>query len=884
MTRFRRKPDLRFYKPRSIRPEGLKSFQHPAGDRGDLPRGQVYADPSIPLPVEDVKQVTAEDESFIRIFGAIAKMKKVQQIADAINQQVYIPVPASARRVRQAVRRRDLDELNGARISFELFKEALNRAVHEYDFVNFEFLDNIQNDPDMDSELFRNNWALHNVDELREANDALNAGEQGIPGSEVLTEDEIRNSAPWWMKLLVYGGSIILIWYLQKQLGIYQGIDTASATSTKLPPGTDIAPIILNIVVGIAIYLLLNSLTLEEAKTVFAHIQFPGLNITNDELVEMADRLVRGEKVNGKTLEEYPIGVSKEFLRLAKVKLGEGDWEVIKEFSIRYLMNNIENDDYFPWHMHLDSSVHLYQLEKIGQTAPKYSPLFKRHAKKHNIEISHSGGVFQGPKSEPRQPVSQASFEGDVYSERYMKETKRSFLDSPVPESQEEWEALGSDIGSSVVSGSASSIWEAIEKAKKAKNEGESATRAFGESLSGSFAGAEAMERTTSYLHQLAGSPAIDSGETLKARQEELDFWDTLATIASNTADDLLALLISDRFLKRTICCFLRVLITVDLQHLKAIHALLDMLASGLKLDLGSAIEKLYKKFFTDLIDQLLVELHAVLDEMWQKFIEKHLEHWMDVVEEIDAKNECFMLSLFMKIIYSAIGQVKSKIDELIDKFVNSLKIKADLSWLKIQLWAEIKPVKLFLDIIGSIVQFIESCDQLSETEIRQLENKIQEQFQQDTVFTDPVAQLNAPLFEGVLPVGDSLPADVQSPSSTGGDTGTTAQGSSQLPFLKIEAFGQEVELPNGYNTATSYNSWNFAEAKEFGSGFILVPFHAILEGQRVLDDDAASVEQTNKCRDRWSLAIIAEIMKRVNTENLAAMSLIKMLEEKSRG
>lgn len=839
MAKFRKKPDISFRRKRSVSPAGVTPGKKIPADRNFfLPNDPAYADTSVPLPRDVADAMKEADDTFVNLAGVLSKANQVMAVAEILPKALYIPVDPNASLVRSAVLRRDRrNSPDGDKIYWGLFKQAIDQALNQFKFVNLEFVSKLSGEQFTDSNLYNINWTANNVGTIPPANGSVEGSAstpESTPGAAVLKSALKKHDVPFIAKVLSLGAPILMLWLAAQLVKPFQTPSDQARVGPKQPAGAEWPAILIQITIGIAIYILLHGLTKEEARRSFGMLRVPGLKDEDlDRCIDDAYAIsTGGQSSDGKTLKDYPLGVPEEFLTAAMAQMGSGDWEIIREYAVAWLVNNIHDDRYFAWHVYMDSKMVGHDLEAALDTAPYYSPLFRRQANAVGKTVKNSGGYF--PRTS--QP---SSFDRQFQMREGAKNAGADIV-----------ETAGTGLVASPVD-----LYDFSDLDSKAD-------RDWAKSKSDGFNNALNDNPTEDIFNKGASYPDDRVQKLGKYR----NFLDQLSRICNETLEDLMALMAQNNWVKEFICCFARWAVMCNPSILKDLKTLLKWLGTKLEYDLGAVLKKLYDKYWTNLVNELKLNVHATLDEEWQRMLKANVEPLMNNKDVLEFGRYCHLLDMFIQVILQALAQFKARIDALIDEMFEGLILNSDLFNLKIKLWVPCREMQLMAKILDIVINFVNECGVPETTEEMGALEKILKSNNAEFL-ADPsagVPDMVSGTLDGIrggLSLDDAWKRsyDIIFDGANGAPPVGQADVDREHRFHnKLVVYGQEMTLPAEYNKATPNNSWWYGKPKEFEGGFILMPYSAILEGK--LNDEKIAEEQKNRCRDFWSPDMIKSI------------------------
>lgn len=898
---FRERPDIRWSRKRRVHPQGIDSDQNLEGRRGLEGQDQnpVYEDLAKPRTRETPDPFKQVDQLFVNLAGVIGKADQLLTLAESMPRALYIPVDELSRPVRQAVARRDREVPDGSKISFSLFKKAIQKSIDQYKFIDLEYLDNMRNEPWADSALFQANWTAGQMEQTLRQLD----GEVGDPGFN----EEFRNrlggetagDRQWLAKLLIASAPLIFLYLDNKLQGPFSSLDRAATTSTKLVPGTEVPIVLIQILVGLALYILIHNLSgpeLEEQLNNAGYgkaLQSAGLNVSVAELVDKAIRLANGEEVDGQTLEDLPINVGGEFLRLAHAFMGQGDWEIIREYSIGWLMDHASDGRYQPWHAWMDGRLLKHDLDQAMQLGPEYSPLMRRHAADNGITRTRQGASYS-PKPDGRPTVNfDVSYENPDDAKISV-----GFPQNPPQDQNDQYnlyrngtlEELTND-ALGAVSLRDSQPDTGFEFWRKTKDAADDPSSLIGLGKAFDFANMTDSERETEeagmreeYRQTVGNRPFFetgfvgevsrldnkfskmfdDLGQSLQMDEDQFHWLKELVDGANFVIETITAGLSARDWLKEFICCFVRWAVTADVKILDQMRLLLKWLGKNIEIDYGGFLKKLYDKLWVRLIEDFKLELHTFLDKKYKETVLEMVE-WFDNDIMYELGQVCFILSMVQDMLIEAAARIKAAIDGYIDAQFDKMILSSDLFNRKITLSIGLPIIDIISKVLEFSIDFIDECGPpATRADLEAMQQQIEARFETKSNDISLHQPTNLTGWEQIdSQFRESLGVPESAPPSPDGLPEEQEDGQPEnLSYNKVQALGYDLDIPAEFDKATPYNSWHFGEPREMDFGFVLMPVSAILDG--TYKDQQAAEEQMRRCSDLWGpekLMKLAQVM-----------------------
>jgi hypothetical protein len=831
MAKFRKKPKIEFQRKRAVTLGGLTPGEKLPTDRSNIfAKETAYADTGTPLPREYTDDMKAADETFINLAGVLSKAGQVTSIAEMLPKALFIPVDPNAADVKSAVIRLDrANSPNGDKIYFDLFRRALDHALEQFKFVNLELISKMQNDPFSDANLYSINWTANNVGTIPPANGSVQgsaSGTEQTPGQATLNAALKRHDVPFIAKVMSLGAPIIMLWLAALLVKPFQTPTDQGRVGPKQPAGAEWPGIVIQLVIGIAIYILLHGLTKEEAKKVFGMLIIPGMS--DDDLNRCIDDgyavATGGKSSDGKELKDYPLGVPEEFLKAAMLQMGQGDWEIVREYSTTWLINNIHDDKYFAWHMYMDSKMIGHDLSAALDTAPYYSPVFRQQAAKAGVATKTGGGYF--PKTSPSSTFDRS------WNVRTRKAASGAALDAA------KTAATGFTQSSLDLKGF-TDLDNQDDRDWAIKNSDVVSKNLNGNPTANIFQPAEA------YLD-----------EQVQKLGNFKNFLDNLSRISNETLEDIMAMMSANNWIKEYLCCFVRFAAQLDPHILRQLKLLLQWLGKKIEYDLGSVLKKLYDKYWVNLINELKLQVHSLLDEEWQKILDNNLTPLLKNADVQEFRKFCYLLDMFLNILLQGLGEFKAKLEALVDEMFDSLVLNSDLFSLKIKVWVPGLTIQFMAKLLDIVINFIEECGVPETTDdmsrLEQILSNTNFDFFNNPPNTSAPGTVDSGIRNGInLDDPGSKTYDILYNGGNGSPgLGPISPSKESRPHNILTVYGQKLDLPAEYDKATPTNSWWFGQPKEFDGGFILMPIGAILEGKH--KDEKISEEQKKRCVDLW--------------------------------
>jgi len=935
LSKFRKKPSIKFERPRSTSKSGINSAagrKYGEANMRDTGEGG-YADTKIPIfDIASKSSAEEADEAFLLVSGVMSKLEQAMNIARVAPKASFIPVDSASRNIRQAVMRRDRTNApEGDKIHWDLFERIINHAVNQYDFVNFEFLDNLQNEPYSDTV----NWNANQIinDLMQDGNDMF-ANASDTVGDDDLTPGQytaqfINNGLPqdkwsWLRKLLLYSAPLIYLYFDYKLKGPLKSLDDAGVAGGKMPAGTEYGTIIVQILIGIAIYLLIQGLTAQQMKDMLRDAGFEkdmkkrGIPADLDNLCMQAQSLLNGDSITldgfgapGKTyaLGDLPLGVSVEFLHNATAYMGQGDWEIMRDYCVGFLMNHLVDDEYYPWHMYLDSRIGYDDLEGVIEQAPSYSPLFRVHAINNDVTINNGGSYNT---NDPDFPLTGNDTEGsrEARAQRNSTDYSKKF------EAPSAMDAVGDALGNigddlldtvgegiefgNAVDGGASTIddytmwkmmtvdagqygyidWKGEEFKYTANNHRtpEQASRMNAEAekeLRERYQNRFTMARHISGIQEKMSGAVKGAGDYLKMDLDKLHWTREIAWVWNKIVESLVANLSWQDWYKEFLCCFIRAIAYYNPAFISVLKELLRWATMNMTINYGEMLKKLYDKFWVSMIEEFKKALHTMLDEAWQNVLDTYILPFIETNTQGEENEYCYLWKMLLEALLNSMKQFKAAIDAIIDDLFKRLIINSDIFNQKLVLRMGCKYLDMFAKLLDKILEFAEECG-LQETEegLAQLESWLSEHGL--STFNQTIPSNLSP--DAINALYGNNNGEIPDPSSgmdgiadmVGGiigvsDVDDNGNPISETPveqrtYNSITAYGHKVDIPVKYQKAAPTNSWWFGEPIDY-DGLIVMPVSALLE-KKYKDKDFAE-EQKRRCRDQLTPERMKQMVKR---------------------
>ena len=292
------------------------------------PRGQRESGPS---------QQEVVDETFSDLARVANKASVLAEASAAVAAAFSIPVAAGAERVRAAVRRKDQGSADGSFITFDLFKDAFEALERRRNAVRLSDFEDLSGDPLADDRSIRL-WMARTDDPSLGQQQAL---------------------------MMVSG--LMVLFTLNHMLGPYKGADVQQAVAAKVPPGTEVGPLVSQTLVGLAYQLLVAGL---EDAIVEDFLRRSGAESAFSlSIPDIMDRARAREP--------------DEMQGLAGRAMGEGDYEMILEYAYGFL-NRTHEPGYEAWLAYGDARAIRQEAMTRHRSAPLYSG-------RHALRISLGG-------------------------------------------------------------------------------------------------------------------------------------------------------------------------------------------------------------------------------------------------------------------------------------------------------------------------------------------------------------------------------------------------------------------------------------------------------------------------------------------------------------
>ena len=230
-----------------------------------------------------------DPEAIFTNVGRVANKAKV--LAERIAEQAppWIDVPAQDSTIRTAVRRKDPSVADGNRITFDLFKDAIESLEGRRNAVKMEDFHDLTGNAVADDIRIKatTNKSVH--------------PDLGDNQLALLTSE------------------LMIVWVLNQMMGPWQAQNTGMAVAGKLPPATETPAVISQTIIGIVMQFLIYGLE-EEAIKGF-------LQNTGSYQSAEIDTIISRARTQTPT----------DMQQLAARRLGEGDYEVILKYALDYI-------------------------------------------------------------------------------------------------------------------------------------------------------------------------------------------------------------------------------------------------------------------------------------------------------------------------------------------------------------------------------------------------------------------------------------------------------------------------------------------------------------------------------------------------------------------
>lgn len=394
MANIRREPHLKYNKERNVSPFAGTA---PSGQTEKPGNANKYKNVKFAPPAEGAVQPDnktdrrrAADEVFMNLAGVKSKADFLIDAINNNNRREFIPVYEDSDEVREAVSRKDpQNSPTGDKIYWDLFKRAIRDASHQFEGITLDVLDNLTGEPFADSRIINNNMKLWNdpVISQIDVNVDTSSG-RNISDIQSRIRREVENNGPSLLeRLLVQGGTLAFAFFLHKIMHTEDAPDKAAVSAPKLPSGTEIGPMILQIAIGFAIQMLLNNLSEQDTRRIMndAYVLPKEAGVGMDYVVSQAASIVNRAKSSGRPQDvlanEKAMHASAPFIEMALDRMGEGDYEIIRDYAIQWLSTHNE-EGYDEWLAYIDLYDISSDIERSLDLAPQYSPVFREHARK----------------------------------------------------------------------------------------------------------------------------------------------------------------------------------------------------------------------------------------------------------------------------------------------------------------------------------------------------------------------------------------------------------------------------------------------------------------------------------------------------------------------
>jgi len=401
MADINRKPKLQYKKERSVSP--FAGYGADPDGKAETPGQSQYKDARFAKPAagaipEDQDPRRAADEVFLNLAGVKAKTDFLIDAIDNNNRVLSIPVYEDSDEVREAVARKDpQNSPTGDKIFWDLFKRAIRDAAHQFDGITLDVIDNLTGEPFADNRIINGNMRLWNDSTISQVDIDFNTS-NGTSTSAIRDRirKEVKDNGPSILeRLLVQGGTLAFAFFLHKIMHTEDAPDKAAVAAPKMPSGTELGPMIAQIVLGFAMQMLLNNLAEQDARRIMrdSYVLPAEAGVGIDSIVSQAAQLVNQAKQSPnpyQSLANHPaMHASAPFIELALDRMGEGDYEIIRDYSIQWLATHNE-EGYDEWLAYIDLYDISSDIDKSLDIAPQYSPVFREHARKagkRNISV-----------------------------------------------------------------------------------------------------------------------------------------------------------------------------------------------------------------------------------------------------------------------------------------------------------------------------------------------------------------------------------------------------------------------------------------------------------------------------------------------------------------
>jgi len=275
--------------------------------------------PGIPTAID----VLSADE----VFNDLAALaNKARVLADASAEQAMklsIPVHENSRQVRAAVRRKDQMVPDGSRITFDLFKDAIETVERRREALNLDALQDLTG------------TSLADHDQIRSTMSAVE------------NDDVDPNLLP------ILLSEMMVLFVLGQVIKPYTNQDIATATAAKLIPGTEEPSVIAQTIIGIIYQLLI--MGIEEATVkLFLERAAPGRDV---------DLLIDQAKSQNPT----------EMQDLAQRHAGQADYDLILQYCFEYIAGTSE-PGYEMWSAYHEARRIRHSAMMAWRNGPRYSP------------------------------------------------------------------------------------------------------------------------------------------------------------------------------------------------------------------------------------------------------------------------------------------------------------------------------------------------------------------------------------------------------------------------------------------------------------------------------------------------------------------------------
>lgn len=423
-----KKPNITFTNPREITPPGdvvgrIRSLDSKLRQADDLildlksAGSEIYDSLDVPIlsGLDDIKrdqEISESTQAMTDLLGVLGKTRFLKAIIEAGQKDIiesgvdlFIPVIGSED-VRKAISRTfPNSSTNHDKIYWNMWVEAVRHKVRQSEFVGSEMLEAMTGNSNQDGEILDDTLKIAEL-KLSQAVQQRNIQQDGNPNGGlgpsladregVIKTMEQSANAEELKSLLVYGASLIILYFLNRKLALWKASEAQkiAVASTAYPSPAGIGVMIIQIIVGLALHFIIEGLLAEDVETVMAGIDIPG--VTDDDkkdITQAAKELAGGHTatvgpLKGKDI-NHPevkavIGFKDGVLDTVKSYFYRGDYDIIYDYGASWLAANAttlkSGKDFSQWLILTDVESIEYDLENSTTEAPNYSPQYFENA------------------------------------------------------------------------------------------------------------------------------------------------------------------------------------------------------------------------------------------------------------------------------------------------------------------------------------------------------------------------------------------------------------------------------------------------------------------------------------------------------------------------